>query len=117
MSVLLEAPLWPYLLVVLAGFLPTEIWRWLAVMLARNLDEESEWLIYVRAVATAIVAGVVARLVLIPAGDLVTVPLGVRLSAVAVGLGFFFFVRRSLLLSVIAGEAVLIAGAWWYAAH
>ena len=117
MSVLLEAPLWPYLLVVLAGFLPTEIWRWLAVMLARNLDEESEWLIYVRAVATAIVAGVVARLVLIPAGDLVTVPLGVRLSAVALGLGFFFFVRRSLLLSVIAGEAVLIAGAWWYAAH
>jgi len=117
MSPLLEAPLWPYLLVVLAGFLPTEVWRWLAVMLARNLDEESEWLIYVRAVATAIVAGVVARLVLIPAGDLVTVPLGVRLSAVALGLGFFFFVRRSLLLSVIAGEAVLIAGAWWYAAH
>ena len=117
MSPLLEAPLWPYLLVVLAGFLPTEVWRWLAVMLARNLDEESEWLIYVRAEATAIVAGVVARLVLIPAGDLVTVPLGVRLSAVAVGLGFFFFVRRTLLLSVIAGEAVLIAGAWWYAAH
>jgi hypothetical protein len=115
MSALLEGPLWPYLLVVLAGFLPTEIWRSLAVMLARNLDEESEWLIYVRAVATAIVAGVVARLVLFPAGDLVTVPLGVRLAAVAAGLGFFFFVRRILLLAVIAGEAVLIAGAWWYA--
>lgn len=117
MSALLEGPLWPYLLVVFAGFLPTEIWRSLAVMLARNLDEESEWLIYVRAVATAIVAGVVARLVLFPAGDLVTVPLGVRLSAVAIGLGFFFFVRKSLLLSVIAGEALLISGAWWYAAH
>ncbi len=117
MSALFDGALWPYLLVVLAGFLPTEIWRSLAVVLARNLDEESEWLIYVRAVATAIVAAVVARLVLIPGGDLVTVPLGVRLSAVAVGLGFFFFVRRSLLLAVIAGEAVLIAGAWWYAAH
>lgn len=114
MSAFIDGALWPYLLVVLAGFLPTEVWRSLAVVLARNLDEESEWLIYVRAVATAIVAAVVARLVLIPAGDLVSVPLGVRLSAVAVGLGFFFFVRRTLLLAVIAGEAVLIAGAWYF---
>ena len=114
MSVFADGALWPYLLVVLAGFLPTEVWRSLAVVLARNLDGESEWLIYVRAVATAIVAGVVARLVLIPGGDLVTVPLGVRLSAVAVGLGFFFFVRRSLLLSVIAGEAIIVAGAWYF---
>ena len=117
MSVFADGALWPYLLVVLAGFLPTEVWRSLAVVLARNLDEESEWLIYVRAVATAIVASVVARLVLFPAGDLVSVPLGVRLAAVTAGLGFFFFVRRTLLLAVIAGEALLIAGAWWYGSH
>jgi len=109
----LDGALWPYLLVVLAGFLPTEVWRSLAVLLARNLDEESEWLIFVRAVATAIIAGVVARLVLTPTGDLVAVPLGLRLAAVAIGLGIFFFVYRSLLVGVIAGEAVLIAGAWW----
>ena len=108
-----DGALWPYILVVLAGFLPTEVWRSLAVLLARKLDEKSEWLIFVRAVATAIIAGVVARLVLTPVGDLVAVPLGLRLAAVAIGLGMFFFVYRSLLLSVIAGEAVLIAGAWW----
>lgn len=113
MSGLPDAALWPYLLVGLAGFLPTEVWRSLAVLLARNLDEESEWLIFVRAVATAIIAAVVARLVLAPTGDLVSVPLALRLAAVATGLGFFFLVRRSLLFSVIAGEAVLIAGVWW----
>jgi hypothetical protein len=109
--------LWPYLLVVFTGFLPTEVWRSLAVLLARNLDEESEWLILVRAVATAIIAGVVARLVLTPSGDLMAVPLGVRLAAMAAGLGVFFFVYRSLLVGVIAGEVVLVAGAWWFSAQ
>jgi hypothetical protein len=109
--------LWPYLLVVAAGFLPTEVWRSLAVLLARDLDEQSEWLIFVRAVATAIIAGVVARLVLLPSGDLITVPLAVRLAAMAVGLGVFFFIYRSLLVGVIAGEAVLVAGAWWFSAQ
>ena len=106
--------LWPYLLVVLAGFLPTDVWRALAVVLARRLDEDSEWLIFVRAVATAIIAGVVARLVLFPTGDLLLVPVGIRLASVAAALGFFFFVWRSLLVSVIVGEAILIGGAWWF---
>ncbi|HEV2000032.1 MAG TPA: AzlD domain-containing protein [Xanthobacteraceae bacterium] len=104
--------LWPYLLVILAGFLPTEIWRAAAVVLAHGLDEDSEWLIFVRAVATALVAGVITRIVLVPTGDLVAVPLAIRVGAVAIGFVVFFVARRSMLLGVLAGEAVMIAGAW-----
>ena len=31
-----------YLALVLVGFLPSEVWRWLGVLLGRSLDEESE---------------------------------------------------------------------------
>jgi hypothetical protein len=108
----LDRSLWPYLLVILAGFLPTEIWRSAAVVLAHGLDEDSEWLIFVRAVATALVAGVITRIVLVPNGDLIAVPLTIRVGALAGGLVVYFLVRRSLFLGVLAGEAIMITGAW-----
>ena len=54
---------WPYLLLLLVGFLPNEIWRWLGVIASRGLDEDSEIVVWVRARATAILAGVIARLI------------------------------------------------------
>jgi hypothetical protein len=50
----------PYLVLLLAGFLPTEIWRMLGLLVSRGIDEGSEILIWVRAVATAILAAVAA---------------------------------------------------------
>jgi Branched-chain amino acid transport protein (AzlD) len=111
MSGFADSTLWPYLLVIAVGFLPTDIWRWLAVIFARRLDEDSESMIFVRAVATAMVAGVIARFVLFPTGDLVGVPLAVRVGAVAGGFLVYFIARRSTLAGVLAGEAILIAGA------
>ena len=65
----------PYLMLVLVGFLPNEIWRWLGLIMARGLNEKSEIVIWSRAVATAILAGVIAKLILFPSGELVTFPL------------------------------------------
>jgi Branched-chain amino acid transport protein (AzlD) len=101
----------PYIALVLLGFLPSEIWRWLGIALGRGLDEESEIIQWVRAVATALVAGVVARIVLFPPGALAGVPLGVRLAAITCGFLAFLFIRRSPFAGVLTGEAVLIAGA------
>ncbi len=112
---LLEGPLWPYLLVILAGFLPTEIFRSLGVLFARGLDENSELLIFVRGVATALLAAVIARLVLIPSGDLVNLPLEIRVGAVVVGFLVFLLARRSIFFGIVSGEAVIIAGAWYTA--
>ena len=48
------AELSPYLVLILVGFLPNEIWRALGLLLARGLDEDSEIVVWSRAVATAI---------------------------------------------------------------
>jgi hypothetical protein len=45
-----------------AGFLPNEIWRMLGIVVAHGLDEGSELVIWVRAVATALLGGVVAKI-------------------------------------------------------
>ena len=109
------AELGPYFLLMLVGFLPNEIWRWLAVIFSRGLDEEAEILIWVRAVATAILAGVIAKLTIFAPGVLATVPTPVRLAAVAIGFAAFMLIRRSVLAGVLAGEAALIIGALLFA--
>ena len=103
--------LWPYVALVLVGFLPNEVWRWLGIVMARGLDERSEIVVWVRAVATAILAGVIAKLTLFPPGALAGVPMTIRLASVTVGFVGFLLLRRSVLAGVVAGELVLIVGA------
>lgn len=100
-----------YVLLVLVGFLPNEIWRMLGLVAARGIDEESELFMWARAVATAVLAGVIAKLVVFPPGALATVPLLIRLGAAACGFAAFLLMRRSVFLGVLAGEIVLVAGA------
>jgi hypothetical protein len=71
--------LWPYL-VVLVGFLPNEVWRLLGLVQARGLNEDSEIVVWSRAVATAILAGVIAKLIIFSSGSLAGIPLAVRVS-------------------------------------
>jgi hypothetical protein len=101
----------PYLALILIGFLPSEIWRWLGIVLGRGLDEESEIILWVRGVATALIAAVVARIVVLPPGALASVPLGVRIAALGIGFVAFLLIRRSAFAGVLAGEAALILGA------
>lgn len=108
-----DPSLWPYLLVVIAGFLPTEVWRSLAVVFARGFDEDSEVFVLVRGIATALLAAVVARLVLLPPGELETIPLAIRVGAVVGGFLVYYFARRSVLLGILFGELVIIAAAWY----
>ncbi|HLH94691.1 MAG TPA: AzlD domain-containing protein [Xanthobacteraceae bacterium] len=101
----------PYLALIAAGFLPNEVWRVLGVVVAHGLDESSELLIWVRAVATALLAGVVAKIILFPPGGLALVPLTVRLSAMSIGFVAFALVGRSVFVGVLAGEVALMLGA------
>ncbi len=104
----LSADLWPYLLLVLVGFLPNEIWRVLGLVAARGLDEDSEIVVWVRAVATATLAAVIAKLTIFSPGTLASIPLWIRLLAVASGLAGYYAIRRSIFAGVIVGELVLI---------
>lgn len=97
-----------YMLV--AGFLANNVWRWAGVVASRGLDENSEIVRWVRAVATALVAGLVAKIVLFPSGDLALVPQGLRVGALAAAVVAYFAFRRSVIAGVAAGEIVLIGG-------
>jgi hypothetical protein len=107
--------LWPYLLLILVGYLPNEMWRVLGLVLARGLNEDSEIVVWSRAVATAILAGVIAKLILFPAGALESIQLAVRVAAALCGFVVFLAARRSVFAGVLAGEAALLSGAVLFA--
>jgi len=100
----------PYALLILVGFLPNEVWRMLGVVLARGLDEDSEIIVLARAVATAILTGVVGKLVIFAPGALAGVPIWVRLGATALGLAAFALLRRSVLAGVVVATVAITAG-------
>jgi Na+-translocating ferredoxin:NAD+ oxidoreductase RnfD subunit len=114
MNVVITA-LWPYLLLVLLGYLPNEVWRALGLVLARGLNEDSEIVLWSRAVATAILAGVIAKLIVFSPGALITIPLAVRVGATVCGFVAFLLVKRSVFVGVVAGEAALLLGGFLFA--
>jgi hypothetical protein len=107
------APLWPYLVLILVGFLPSEVWRALGVVLARGMREDSEILVWVRAVATTLLAGVVVKLLAWPTGALALVPFWGRFGALALGICAFYATRKSVIVGVLIGEMALIGIGYW----
>jgi len=110
----INAELWPYLLLILVGFLPNEMWRAFGLVLARGLNEDSEIVVWSRAVATAILAGVIAKLILFSTGALAAIPLPVRLTAAVCGFLAFLVVKRSVFVGVAVGEAALLLGGFLF---
>ena len=105
---------WQALLVLLlAGILPNEVWRMLGLWLGGGIDESSEVLVWVKAVATAILAGVIAQILVVPPGALATVPAALRYGAVVAGFLAFLGLRRSIFWGVATGEVVMLTGTWW----
>ena len=106
---------WHALLVlVIAGFLPNEVWRMAGLWFGAGVDEGSEILVWVRAVATAILAGVIAQILMFPPGALAGVPEWLRYAAVAAGVAVFMATRGSTLAGVAFGELVMLAGKGWF---
>jgi len=104
----------PYLVLVLVGFLPNEIWRLLGLVIARGLNEDSQVVVWSRAVATAILAGVIAKLILFSTGELAGIPLPVRLVATACAFAAYVVAKRSVYAGVLAGEAALLIGGFLF---
>src|SRR5262245_50651069 len=92
--------------------MPNDGGRALGVVVGRGLGEESEVIVWVRAVAVAVPATPrsIARLASVPPAALAAIRLPVRLSAIACGFLAFLAIRRSVFVGLLAGEAALIAG-------
>lgn len=99
-----------YLPFFVAGFLACEPWRWGGALIGRDLDPNGEVFIWVRAVSSAIVAGLVTRLVVFPTGALATISAPTRYGAALIGIAAFFALRKNLGVGVVTGTLALIAG-------
>src|SRR5262249_60108171 len=104
----------PVFALLLFGFLPNEIWRIAGLVLVRGLDEKSQVIIWVRAVATAMLAGVLAQLILSTSGALASIPLGVRIGAAVLGFAAFMAMKRSVFTGVLVGEASILLGTYLF---
>lgn len=111
-TILTDTWWWPFVMILVAGWLATDVWRWLGVFAGGWLREDGELLIWVRCVATALVAGVISKLILFPQGALAETPLWLRLAAAGFGFAAFFISRQRVVVGVLAAEVFLLAG--WY---
>jgi len=93
---------------VLGAIAATYFWRFLGVLFSRRINPEGAVFQWVTCVSYAMLAGLISRMVLIPVGVLVDVPLWIRVTGIVVGLLVFFFARRMVLAGVGAGLAVFV---------
>ncbi|MFZ4788686.1 MAG: AzlD domain-containing protein [Beijerinckiaceae bacterium] len=98
----------PYALMLIVAAVPTGIWRAGAVVLSRSISSQSLVFEWVRFVATALLAGVVAKLLANPSGALALAPDWGRLGAVVAAFAAFMAFRRSVFAGVLTGETILI---------
>jgi Branched-chain amino acid transport protein (AzlD) len=96
------------LFIFIAGVVATAVWRLLGLYLSSGLAEGSALLEWVKAVSTALVAGLVARTVIFPPGALADINLTVRVGAFTLGVAVFFLARRHLGLGILSAASALI---------
>lgn len=97
-----------FVYILVAGVGATAVWRLLGLFLSSSLSEGSALLDWVKAVSTALIAGLVARTVIFPTGALGDVGLAARVGAFALGVAVFYAARRHLALGILAAMVALI---------
>lgn len=101
---------WPFLFILVGGWLATDAWRFLGVYLGERIAGDSQLLVLVRTLATALVAAVIGNLIVFPSGALAMAPLELRMLAAAAGFIAYLWIGRRVLAGIVVAEAVLIAG-------
>ena len=106
----MEAWWWPYLFFLIAGSVATDIWRFLGVYFAGHISDDAEVLVFVRSLATALVAAVIAKLILYPGGALGASPVELRVGAATAGFAAYILSGKRVYAGVGVAEAILIGG-------
>lgn len=101
---------WPYLYILIGGWLATDAWRFLGVYFGGRISDDSQAIVFVRCVATALVAAVIGNLIIFPSGELANTSLVLRFSAAVAGFAAFLALNRNMLAGIVAAEVVLLAG-------
>ena len=98
---------WWLVALVLACGAGTYAWRGVGVWIADRIDVTSEWFRWLTCIAYALIAGLIARVVLLPVGELAETSLAHRLIGIAIAVSAFRIARRNQLAGVLLGAASL----------
>ena len=98
----------PLLYILVAGIAANAVWRIGGLLLSSGISEDGPFIAWVKAVSTALVAGLVARIVIFPPGALAEISMPVRVGAFVLGIAVFYAARRHLGLGVVASTLSLI---------
>ena len=101
---------WPYLFILVAGFAATDIWRFLGVYHGGKLSEDSDLLVLVRTMATALVAAVIGNLIVFPGGALAHTSPMLRIAAAGLGFAVYLLSGKRMVVGIIVAELLLLAG-------
>ena len=95
---------------IVAAAVGTIFWRVLGIVLAGHIDVEGPVYRWVSAVAYAMVAGLIARVLLLPAGPVEPMETALRAAALGAAITVWFLLGRSVMWGLAVGVAVFGAG-------
>lgn len=107
-----DAWYWSIIYIAIAGWIATDMWRWLGVLAGNRLKEASLALLWVRATATALVAAVIAKLILQPTGALSEFNIYLRIFAVVTGFMAFQLTGKRIVVGCGVALFILLVGNW-----
>lgn len=92
--------------------LVTYVWRALGVLFSGRLDTDSPVFEWVACVAYALLAGLIARMIILPNGPLAETAMAHRIGAAIVALAIFLVTRHNIFFGVSAGGLALVLLTW-----
>ncbi len=95
--------------IVVAGGLATYLWRYLGALAAQRIEPDNIVLLWVRSVATALIAALVMRFVYAPSGLLADTTSASRVLALLAGVLVFIAAGKRLEAGVVAAALAMIA--------
>jgi len=107
-----EVSFWWPIAALATGAAATYVWRALGVAFSGRISPEGELFEWVACIAYALLAGLIARMILLPSGPLALLSLAERVGAAVLALAVFFVLKRNLPLGIAAGVAALMVMAW-----
>jgi len=102
-------------LIVGVAFLSTYVWRAAGMLIASRLHPDSAISRWFACVAYAVLAGLIARMIIIPEGALADAPLADKLIALACGFAMFFLSKRNTTWATVTAFFVFAGIALWRA--
>jgi len=87
----------------------TYFWRGLGVAFSARIAPEGALFRWMTCVSYAMLAGLVARITILPLNSLADTPLAFRLGAIAVAIAVFFLARRRVFPGIVAGVGAFVA--------